>query len=161
MAIGNERSSFLEHPGKVSSVFYCGCDGVVGDRCDQWAGKKRVLRDARGALRRIILRISDRQCHPEGSRLRVLTWWNLRGPLLVCDRWKKKKEKEGKRCEGDKRAHDSRCTILASVGGFSVEPSWRIHESSVTRSRYTNRRKRRKEQRSRRSCEKFRMSQAE
>lgn len=69
-----ERAWLFGTPRKVSSVFYCGCDTVVGARYNQWAREKRLLRDARGALRRIILRISDRQCYPEGSRLRVRTW---------------------------------------------------------------------------------------
>lgn len=75
-------------PRKFTRTLRCGRGRTVGLRSRPIGRRNRPrLRDARGALRRMILRISVRQCHREGARngLRV-----LRSAIIIRARFRER-----------------------------------------------------------------------
>lgn len=98
---------------KFTRTLRCERGRTVGLRSRPIGPRNRPrLRDARGALRRMILRISVRQCYREGTRngLRV-----LRSAIIVRARFRERwsasryderveKKKNGRNCKGGRSA---------------------------------------------------------
>lgn len=123
-------------PRKFTRSLRCGRGRTMGLRSRPIGPRNRPrLRDARGALHRMILRISVRQCHREGARngFRVL----LRSAIIVRARFRERwcasgydervEKKIRNNCKGGRSALDEgggRCCCLAGNGSGGCVRWW-------------------------------------